>query len=260
MLKKGDTIGIFSPSYPITLHFPKACAEEFMNSKGIKIKKGKLWGKGYAYCSGSAKERAEEFNELLYDPEVDCLMASIGGFVSNAMLPFIDYEYFKAHPKPVVGMSDVTSLLMGLYAQTGETVYYGTNFVTSFARLSPYSDIAFQCLCDVLNSDGGYTYPIPDHYSDEVVDWEKPLISEKQIPNKLVTLNGGKAAGRLIGGNLSTLTSVWGSPYMPEIREGDILFIENTEEGADYTERYVTWLKLCGIFERIGGLIIGKHR
>lgn len=262
MLKKGGTIGIFSPSYPITADSPGAAirAEEFFNSKGYKIKKGSLWGKSSFYRSGSAKDRATEFNELLYNPEVDCLMASIGGFVSNAMLPYIDYDYFAANPKPVVGMSDTTSLLMGLYAKTGITVYYGTNFATSYARLSSYSDIAFQCFCDVINSTENYTYTIPHFYSDEVIDWDKPIMSEKQIPNKLLTLIGGKSTGRLIGGNLNTLTSVWGSPYMPEIQEGDILFLENTEEGADYTERYITWLKLCGVFERLGGLIIGKHR
>ncbi len=187
-------------------------------------------------------------------------MASIGGFVSNGMLPYIDFEYFAAHPKPVVGMSDTTSLLMGLYAKTGVTVYYGTNFVTSYARLKPYSDIAFECFIDVVGGKKNYTYPLPEFYSDEVVDWNKPLTEEMQFPNKLVTLNVGKSSGRLIGGNLNTLTSIWGSPYMPEIEQGDILFLENTEESADYTERYITWLKLNGVFEKIGGLIIGKHR
>ena len=262
VLIKGGTIGVFSPSYPITAFSPEAAisAEKFINSKGYKVKRGNLWGKVEIYRSGSAKERAAEFNELLYDSDVDCLMGSIGGFVSNGMLPYIDYKYFKAHPKPVVGMSDTTALLMALYAKTGVTVYYGTNLVTSYARLSPYSDIAFQCLCDVINADGNFTYNTPDFYSDEIIDWNNSLTSEKQIPNKLITLNSGKAKGRLIGGNLSTLTSIWGSQYMPEIMEGDILFLENTEKAANYVERYVTWLKLCGVFDKIGGLIIGKHR
>ena len=100
MLKKGGTIGIFNPSYPITSDSPGAAvrAEKFFNSKGYKIKKGSLWGKSFFYRSGSAKDRASEFNELLYNPEVDCLMASIGGFVSNAMLPYIDYEINNSLP------------------------------------------------------------------------------------------------------------------------------------------------------------------
>lgn len=261
-LKPGGTIGVFSPSYPITAESPDAAerAVKYFEEKGYRVKKGSLWGKNDFYRSGSPRERADEFNELLHDPQVDLLMASMGGFVSNSMLPFIDYDYFSAHPKPVVGMSDTTALLMGLYAKTGKTVYYGTNLVTSYARGRVYGDIAFDCLLNVLNCDHGYTYTLPEFYSDEVIDWNKPVTEEKQIPNKLVTLNGGKARGRLIGGNLSTLTGIWGSPYMPEIREGDILFLENTEEWAGYSERYLAWLKLCGVFERIGGLILGKHR
>ncbi len=262
LLKPGGTIGVFSPSYPITAESPDAAdrAVNFFEEKGYRVKKGSLWGKNYFYRSGSSRERADEFNELLHDPQVDLLMASIGGFVSNSMLPFIDYDYFFAHPKPVVGMSDTTALLMGLYAKTGKTVYYGTNLVTSYARNRDYGDIAFECLLGVLNYDHSYIYEIPEFYSNEVIEWNEPITEEKQIPNKLVTLNGGKVWGRLIGGNLNTLTGIWGSPYMPEIREGDILFLENTEEWAGYTERYLTWLKLCGVFERIGGLILGKHR
>ncbi len=261
-LKKGGAIGIFSPSYPITADSPEAAerAVKFIESKGYSIKKGNLWNKKDCYRSGSAEERAAEFNALLHDDEVCCLMASIGGFVTNGMLPYIDYDYFSAHPKPVVGMSDTTALLMGLYARTEVSVYYGTNLVTSYARLKPYSDIAFQCFNDVLSGKKGFTYSLPEFFSDEIIDWDKPLTAERQIPNRWVTVNAGKAVGRLIGGNLNTLTSIWGTPYMPEIKQGDILFLENTEESADYTERYVTWLKLNGVFEKIGGLIIGKHR
>ncbi len=261
-IEKGATIGVFSPSYPITAESANASARAtaFMESQGVHVKKGTLWGQRDAYRSGTAQERADEFNELLRDPEVDCLMASVGGFVTNGMLPYIDYDYVAAHPKPIIGMSDVTALLMAVFAKTHIPVYYGTNFVTSYARLSPYRDIAFQCLCDVVNFEENYEYSAPETYSDELIDWNREFVSEKQIANKIITLQGGKVTGRLIGGNLNTLTSIWGTPYMPEIRRGDILFLENTEEWAGYTERYITWLKLCGVFDRIGGLILGKHR
>ncbi len=261
-LEKGDTIGVFNSSYPITAESPDAAkrAEEFLKAKGYIIKHGKLWGCIDSYRTASAKERADEFNELLYDSSVKCIMASIGGFVTNSMLPYIDYDCFMRNPKIVVGMSDITSLLMALYAKTGVTVYYGPNMVTSYARLEPYSDTALSTFENVVNQRFGYTYKTPDHYSDEVIDWNQNLDTERVLENKMFTLSGGKVIGRLIGGNLNTLTSVWGSEYMPMINEGDILFLENTEEWAGYVERYVSWLKLCGVFDRIGGLIIGKHR
>ena len=262
LLKHGDTIGIFSPSVPATADYESASvrAERFLCDLGYKVRRGILWGKSSSYKSGTAAERAAEFNALLYDDEVECIMAAMGGFVSNGMLPYIDYEYFSAHPKIVVGMSDVTSLLMGLYSKTGVTVYYGPNFVTGFARQRSYAEFSLKAFENAVNRRDRYYLSPPDHYSDELIDWNAISTEEKIIPNELITLCGGKAKGRLIGGNMNTLTSVWGTPYMPEIREGDILFLENTEEWAGYVERYAAWLKMCGVFDKIGGLIIGKHR
>ena len=170
-LEKGSTIGIFSPSVPITAEAEGAAlrAERFLIENGYKIKHGALWGKKRDYKSGTAVERAAEFNSLLYDDEVSCLMASIGGFVSNGMLPYLDYEYFSLHPKIVVGMSDVTSLLMGLYAKTGVTVYYGPNFVTSFARKRIYAEYSINALVKAVNErEQCYLLP-PAHYSNELI-------------------------------------------------------------------------------------------
>lgn len=261
-INKGSTIGIFSPSYVTIYNSPESSkrAENFLHENGFQVKHGKLWGKKYAFRTGTPQERADEFNSLLHDPEVDILMASAGGIVTNGMLPYIDYEFYTKNPKPVIGMSDVTALLLALYAKTGIPTYYGSNFVTSYARLSPYRDIALKSLCDVLNFEKSYQYEAPEYYSDVVIDWTKPLTEEKQIANKIITLHGGKVTGRLIGGNLWAISDLWGIPYMPEIKQGDILFIEDTEGCADYLECILGKLKICGVFEKLGGLIISKCR
>ncbi len=261
-INKGSTIGIFSPSYVTIYDSPESAkrAEDFLRENGFQVKHGKLWGRKDAFRTGTPQERADEFNSLLHAPEVDILMASVGGIVTNGMLPYIDYKFYAENPKPVVGMSDVTALLLALYAKTGVPVYYGTNFVTSYARLSPYRAIALKCLCDVLNFEKSYQYEAPKYYSDVVIDWTKPLTEEKQIANKIITLHGGKVTGRLIGGNLWAISDLWGTPYMPEIKQGDILFIEDTEGCADYLECILGKLKICGVFEKLGGLIISKCR
>lgn len=261
-INAGSSIGVFNPSWIITNEAPEASvrAENYLRSQGFKVKHGKLWGKADAYRTGTPKARADEFNTLLHDPEVDILMASVGGLVTNGMLPYIDYEYYADNPKPVVGMSDVTALLMAIYAKTGIPTYYGSNFVTSYARLSPYRDIALKSLCDVLNFEESYEYIFPEYYSDDVIEWTQELKEEKQILNKTIKLSGGTVKGRLIGGNLNTICNIWGTPFMPQIRSGDILFIEDTEEWACNVERTLAQLKICGVFEIIGGLIIGKCR
>lgn len=254
-IEKGSTIGVFSPSWIITNEAPEASAhaEEYIRSQGLYVKRGKLWGRADAYRTGLPKERADEFNTLLRDNEVDILMASVGGIVTNGMLPYIDYKYYADNPKPVVGMSDVTALLMALYAKTGVPTYYGSNFVTSYERLSPYRDIAWKSLCNVLNFEESYEYIIPEYYSDDVIDWKQELSKEKQVPNKLITLSGGRVRGRLIGGNLYTISGIWGTPFMPQIRPGDILFVEDTEEWAGSLERTLAQMKLSRFYRAVIG-------
>lgn len=115
-LKPGDAIGIFSPSAPATYSSPKRFqrAKTFLEAKGFVIVEGKLTGKQDHYRSGSIKERAEELNELIRNPDIKCIMSTIGGMNSNSLLPYIDYEAFKQHPKIIIGYSDVTAILLAM--------------------------------------------------------------------------------------------------------------------------------------------------
>ena len=90
-LKKGDTIGVFSPSCPATAWIPERTrlAFEFVEEKGYRLKPGTLTGKMHAYRSGSIRERADEFNALLHDESISILMSSIGGNNTNSILPYI---------------------------------------------------------------------------------------------------------------------------------------------------------------------------
>ena len=104
-----------------------------------------------------------------------------------------------------------------------------------------------------------HVLPAPERWTEEFIDWEQQDRSKAGRENRLVTVNGGRARGRLIGGNLNTMEGIWGTKYMPEIREGDLLFIEDSLKDAATIERSFSLLKLSGVFDRIGGLILGKH-
>ena len=263
MSQNKGTLGIFTSSYPITAEAPEAArrAISYLEGRGWRVKPGNLTGKRDFYRSGTIQERAEEFNTLLHDPEVTCLMASAGGMVSNALLPFLDYGWMREHPKPVIGHSDVTALLLGIYAKTGHTVYYGPNLVTTFGQKPPFLDFSLNCLEDVLEKHTlPYACPMPAFYSDELTDWTREVPEKKPLPNRWVTVNAGTATGRLMGGNLNTISGIMGSPYMPDFQEGDILFLEDTEKFAAHAERYFAMLSLCGALDKAGGIILGKHR
>jgi len=151
-LKAGDTIGIFSPSSPITYSSPKRFerAMKYLSGKGFQIIEGKLTGKYDYYRSGNIKDRAEELNELIRDPEVKCIMSTIGGMNSNSILPYIDYEALKKNPKIIIGYSDVTAILLAIYAQTGIITYYGPALVASFGEFPPFVDETFQYFKEIL--------------------------------------------------------------------------------------------------------------
>ena len=159
-LQKGAKIGVFSASSPISATVParyeRGCA--FLESKGFQVVNGSLFGKKDGYRSGSIRARAEEFNELLHREDVDVLMSAIGGYNSNAILPDIDYDYLKKHPKMIVGYSDTTALLMGIYAQTGLVTFYGPALAASFGELPPFVHETFDSFLKVAGGDAELPY------------------------------------------------------------------------------------------------------
>lgn len=262
-LKPGDAIGIFSPSAPATYSSPKRFqrAKTFLEAKGFVIVEGKLTGKQDHYRSGSIKERAEELNELIRNPDIKCIMSTIGGMNSNSLLPYIDYETFKQHPKIIIGYSDVTAILLAMFAKTGIQTFYGPALIPSFGEFEPFVHHTYEYFNDLLIEEPSLPYEmkVPPYWTDEFVNWEEKTKEKDQRRNEWICVNKGTATGRVIGGNLNTIQGIWGSAYMPEVREGDILFIEDTMKTAAEIERAFSLLKVNGVFDKVSGIILGKH-
>lgn len=211
--------------------------------------------------SGSIAQRADEFNQLLYDPDIHVLMASIGGNNTNSILPYIDYAYLKKHPKIIIGYSDTTALLLAIYAKTGLITFYGPAAASSFGELPPFVDWTFQNFQQILSKDLSlsYTYPLPPVWTDEYINWSQQDRSKEQYPNRWICVHPGCVQGRLIGGNLNTMEGFFGTEYMPPIQDGDILFLEDSLKDACTIERSFSLLKLAGVFDKVSGIILGKH-
>ena len=257
------TMGVFSSSSPISATVPVRYnrGKEYLASKGIHVIDGNLFGKQDFYRSGSIKERADEFNQLLYNDDIQVLMAAIGGNNTNSILPYIDYEYLMRHPKIIIGYSDTTALLLGIYAKTGLVTFYGPALASSFGEFPPFVDMTFNNFNSVIY-DGvalPYEYKMPSVWTDEFINWSQQDRGKVEYANSWVSVIPGICRGRLIGGNLNTMEGFFGTEYMPEIREGDILFIEDSLKDACTIERTFSMLKLAGVFDKIGGIILGKH-
>ena len=148
-----------------------------------------------------------------------------------------------------------------VYAQTGLTTYYGPAVVASFGEFPPFVDETYTYFTDIVTErlTLPHTLPTPPQWTDEFIDWNSQDKAKKGRVNALVTLHPGSATGTLIGGNLNTMQGIWGTKYFPEITDGTILMIEDSLKDAATVERSFSLLKCAGIFERISGLILGKH-
>ena len=188
-------------------------------------------------------------------------MASIGGNNTNSILPYIDYEYLKKHPKIIIGYSDTTALLLAIYAKTGLVTFYGPAVASSFGELPPFVDRTFEYFDSMVKGriTCPYDYPMPEFWTDEFIKWDEQDRSKAQYKNDWICVKTGICQGRLIGGNLNTMEGFFGTEYMPEIRKGDILFIEDSLKDACTIERSFSLLRLAGVFDRVSGIILGKH-
>ncbi|MBU8910377.1 MAG: LD-carboxypeptidase [Desulfobacterales bacterium] len=262
-LKKGDTIAFFSPSSPGTVTAPKRFkrAKRFLESKGFNLLPGNLTGKKDMYRSGNARQRADELNDLISNPDVGCILSTIGGINSNALLPYINYDAFKQHPKIIIGHSDVTSILLALYAKTGITTFYGPALIHSFGEFSPFLDMTWAYFKDILFEKQSlpYTYKMPDYWTDDFINWEEKTKDKTLNKNQWITVNKGQAEGRILGGTLNAISTITGTEYMPLIDKNTILFIEDTTKTAAYMERLFSLLKAHNYFENVCGIILGKH-
>lgn len=257
------TIGVFSSSSPVSATVPVRYERgiAYLRSRGYEIVNGSLYRKQDSYRSGTIQERAQEFNQLLYNEKVHILMASIGGNNTNSILPYIDYEYLKKHPKIIIGYSDTTALLLAVYVKTGLVTFYGPAAASSFGELPPFVDWTFKYFESMIKSEiiCPYDYQMPEFWTDEVIKWDEQNRSKEQYKNDWICVKPGVCQGRLIGGNLNTMEGFFGTEYMPEIKKGDILFIEDSLKDACTIERSFSLLKLAGVLDRVSGIILGKH-
>jgi len=262
-LEKGDSIAIYTPSSPATVwakvRFKRAKA--FLEGKGFQIVEGSLTGKSDGYRSGTPRERAEELNTLLRDPSIKMIMSTIGGTNSNSLLPYIDYAAFKRQPKIVVGYSDATAILLALYKKTGISTYYGPALVPSFGEFEPLVKDTYLYFEQyfIKKNPLPYQVPMPKYWSDEPVNWLEKTREKKLYKNEWITGNAGMAEGRLMGGNVNAMYGFIGTPYFPEIREGDILLLEDCMKDAATVEKNFAMLKVHGIFDKVAGILLGKH-
>ncbi len=238
-LKIGDTIGVVAPSNPIIGHNIEELerAKEIVQKSGFKIKFSKHIFSNTNGYSNTAKEKAEDLNEMFQDQEVKMIWCAKGGNNSNTTFEFLDYDLIKRNPKILCGYSDITSLTNVIHAKTGLVTFSGTNFKTIATDETDYS------------------------YQEA---WKRFVEGSLEIgkeDEEYVTIQEGQAEAELIGGNLNCLHSLVNGRYQVNFRN-KILFIEDLgiESNPAMISHFLAHMKQNGVFNQIKGMWIGNYQ
>ena len=225
-LKKGDHIRVISPSLSIQAiggFNANVSAKEKLEELGFDVSFSSNYFEHDLFDSASIVSRVEDLHEAFADPSVDAILATIGGFNCNELLPYLDYDLIAQNPKIFCGYSDTTALLNAIYAKTGMQTYMGPSY-SSF-KMKEGQEYQSQSWLNAVTQDDYDLVPSKEWSSDP---WYDPTKPRHFMPTDWKVYNAGSASGTIIGGNLSTFSLLRGTPYAPQA-ENYILFVEEAE-------------------------------
>ncbi len=255
------TIAIINPSMVIKPFTPTRFnrATEFLKANGYKVKYGELSeNTKEIYRSGTIKERVLEIHNFVQDPEVDIIMVSIGGQNSASIIDQLDYELLKKNPKIYIGYSDATSLLHAIYVKTKQDVYYGMSLTSTFGELGYFSEQSLKNFEQIINAKTKLIYNKNPYVTNQYIDWEEQTGEKIKYPNQIELHNFIPFLGRVVGGNIATLCSLCGTPYLIKRKANDILYLETEGTDIGMLEKYLVQLNQVGYFANLNGIILGK--
>ena len=234
-LKKGSLVGVCAPAGAIKDAVEIKEFEDKLVKLGYQVKFSENISGRTGYFSASDETRANDFMELIKDDNVEAIFFIRGGWGAARILEYLDFDVIQANPKIIMGFSDITTLLNAITSNTGLVTFHGPG------GNSTWNDYSVNYINQLLVQGKEV------QYANRVGDLQ------------IKTIVPGVSKGELYGGNLSVLTSLLGSDYLPNW-EGKILFLEDIGEEPYRVDRMLTQLKLNGLFDKLNGIILGNFR
>jgi muramoyltetrapeptide carboxypeptidase len=240
-LRAGDTVGLIAPAGFVDDAFDLDMVRETIVAMGLKPKAAPHLGSRSGYLAGTDAERAADLNAVYADRQVRAVFAVRGGWGCARILPLLDFAAIRRTPKLLVGFSDITALHLAFAAKAGFTTIHGPNASASWGSYSwdAFRAVAFDGATPTLTN--------PVGHEDRLV----------QRVGRIRTFRPGVARGRLLGGNLTVLAALVGTPWLPDFT-GAILFIEDVSEQPYRIDRMLTQLALAGILGKVKGVVFGQ--
>ena len=243
-LARGDTLALVSPASNVWEDSEIRHAREIISSLGFSIREGRHLFRRHGYLAGTDTQRADDLNAVFADPNVSGIICLRGGYGSMRILPRLDYTLIRENPKVLIGYSDITALLNAIWARTGLITFHGPNANEPFT---------------------GYTY---DAFRNLLITPTEMMPLATQPPHqpapgsphsiyRVEALQPGSARGPLIGGNISIIDRLIGTPYAPDFR-GALLVLEDINESPRRIDAMLTHMWLAGAFEELAGVVFGQ--
>lgn len=236
-LPEGGTIGVFAPCGPYDNRSDVLRPVEWCEARGYKVKlTDSVWARD-DYVAGPAEVRVADMQSLFADPAVDVVHCLWGGVGAIELLPLIDYDLIAAHPKALMGYSDVTNLHVALLQESGLATFHGPGFGSFGAT----DRDAFTWDSALHSFQQGGTGVVPRDPNDDFIR----------------VIRGGTAQGPLVGGNLYTLNHLIGTTWQPNL-DGAILLIEEVDTMSIHFDVMFWQLRLAGLFENVAGIVVSQ--
>lgn len=261
-LDKNKKIGVIAPASSVR----GVCSESviqrgynYLKTKGFLIEEGESVRKiTQKHTAGSVSLRVNDIHNFVKRKDIGCIMAFWGGFNTNQLLDYLDYDLIKKNPKIFIGYSDVTALTTAITAKTGLITFSGPG-VISFAKPEPfkYTWEYFEKIC--INPKNKTLIRPSFDYADDLYFLRKDNNHRIKKNNEGIKIfRRGVAKGEIIAGHLQTLLVLNDTEYLPDIT-GKILFIEEDETSTPaLIDRFICQCKQLGWFKKINGLIFGR--
>ena len=237
-LKAGDMIGIVAPASRPT--HPSALNQgvRSIENLGFRVKVAPHVLDRHGFLAGTDQDRLSDFHGMFTDSEVHGIICVRGGYGAARLLPDIDFDIIRNHPKVFVGYSDITALINAVYQNTGLVTFWGPMVASEMSPVfDPYNRSSFLKAISQTDPVG-----LIEHPSD--------------MPS-IEILSSGKKSGRLIGGTLSLLCAVLGTPFDIDYQDA-ILFIEEVGEEPHRIDRMLTQLLQTGKLNQVRGIVISE--
>lgn len=251
-LKPGDTIAFVAPASPMSRERIMR-AKQRLEAKGFVVRAPESLFRRDGFLAGSDIVRAQELMDAFADPEVDAIVAARGGYGTPRILNLLDYDTIKRNPKILAGYSDITALHIAVHQRTGLITFHSPNADSGLGSQRGPTKLADRLFWRALLASDYKVAPQGAKHDGGYAIGAEESDGEVATPT---TMSPGVARGRLVGGNLSMVHALMGTPFEIETG-GKILFLEDVGEAPYRVDRMLQTLKLGGKLEDVAGVVLG---